>query len=798
MRRTTVLASLLVLASLAGCQDDPPNISLLQLERGGAIDFVCLCEASDGSWSGSEMTSCDPDSGDPDCSIFGLVLQTNRGEIAVVDLQHNRLHDSDERAPFTTFPHVGAFPSDLVVSRDGTRIYVVHVGEPTLAIVDTSGILGPTLPEPTFVDLPVEAQSVDLTRDLSHAFVTLPSAGAIGRIVTESDPPIVDVLLLVGDVPPPDEPPDASTDAEEDVADDAEEDVPDDLVEDVPGDAEEDVPDDLVEDVPGDVVEEDAGSGVPASFRPVEIKIVEADAGGRVFVSGFTEDGGGGVLELDLDRLLGGGDVADALLAVHLEGTPVAAFEVVDVVPTWSDETTTPEGRFLYAANRDEPRLHVVDLDTGEEIDTSQSDPFAGRAIPTDGNVVDVLAISFDDESDESTDDYELDPLEMRGVFVFVLTSTGVVEVVDVYDRACWWFMTNPSTDDDPVSCTPHVLRNVFDEEDSFPRWLDEPALMNASGETITFLPQTCDMPTPCFDHAGYVPVHSPEHPSYGVTFFPDVPPPGTSSMPVIRRAVSETWGFIWEGNVPWTSGVGGNLSTDGMELDDPGMYFCAMGVMAGDALVIDDGPAPLDTDVDCSGFPSEGGAAYGIVEATQHALVLERVAQFDPETDQWVDGFDLPREECFPFAVQYHVRASNQWVVSASETGFLHSTTVAEDGSCTQSLPPCTDWDDGTDCTLLTGRASMDRTYVNPYIRFTIRENGVATPPSDETILRPGLGFFFPALSGFQPLATKAATLPHTIAYSEQLDALFISDRAWDGLLQFSPHSFSVVYEYN
>ncbi len=805
MRRSHIAAALLALALLAGCQDNPPNISLLQLERGGSIDFVCLCEATDGTWSGTQMASCDPETGDDGCSIFALVLQTNRGEIAVVDLGHRRLHDSDDRAPFTTFPHVGKFPSDLVVSRDGTQIFVVHVGEPTLAIVDTAGILGPTLPEPEFIDLPAQAQSVDLTGDLSHAFITLPSVNAIGLVEIGIEPLTVQVLPLVGEAPEPS--PDASTDADDEP--DVPDDVPDDLEDDVP----DDVPDDLEDDVPDDVPVDAGVPGAPETFTPVEVKVVEADAYRRVFVSGFTADGGGGVLELDLDRLEAGDDALEAFEAIHLAGTPIAAFDVVDVVPTYSDETTTPDGRFLYAGDRDAPRLHVVDLDTGEEIDTSQSDPFAGRAIRTDGNVVDVLAVDFQEDG-ESTGDYEMDPLEMHGVFVYVLTSTGVVEVVDVYDRVCWYFMTDTDPDNDPVSCTPHVLRNVFDEEDSYPRWFDEPVLMSGDSEPITFLPTSCAMPTPCFADSDYIRPYAPPDAesrfSYGVTFFPEVPGEEPLRMPVIRRSVTETWGMIWEGRVPWTSGVGGNLSADGGSLDDPGMYFCAMGVLGagmdasgsyeGDVLVIEDGPDPLDTDVDCSGHPSDGGAAYRIAGATQHTLAIEPVGQFDPETGLWnEDGFDLPREECFPFAVRYHVRASSQWIVSASETGFLHSTTIAGDGSCTESLPACTDWDDASDCTLLSSRASMDETFVNPYIRFTILDNDVAgTATDEETILRPGLAFFFPAVSGFQPLASKAATLPHSIAYSEHLDSLFISDRAWDGLLQFSPHSFSVVFEYN
>ena len=785
MRRAPTLLLVLALALLAGCQDNPPNISLLQLERGGSIDFVCLCEATDGTWSGSPMSSCSD--GDTACTTFALVLQTNRGEIAVVDLDRNRLHDSDDRAPFTTFPHVGTFPSDLAVSQDGTRIYVVHVGEPRMAIMDTSGILGPSLPEPRFVDLPVEGRSVDLTSDHELAFVTLPLAHAIARITTGTDPVGVEVLPLVGEVPAPDETPEETPDASTDVTEEP--------------DAEEDVLDDVEEDVP-----DDAGPGAPTAFMPEEIEVVESDAGRRVFVSGFTEEGGGGVIELDLDRLEEGDDALAAFVAIHLEGTPVAAFDVVDVVPTYSDETTTPEGRFLYAGNRDEPRLHVVDLDTGEEIDTSGDDPFAGRAIRTDGNPVDVLAVVIEDDAGETRSDYEMDPLEMRGVFVYVLTSTGVVEVVDVYDRVCWSFMTDGDPDNDPLSCTPHVLRNVFDEEDSYPRWFDEPALLTGDGETVTFIPTTCEMQTPCFEDHDYirpfVPSDSDNRFSYGVTFFPDIPFEEPASMPVIRRPRSETWGIIWEGRLPWSTGVGGNLSPGGDELTDSGMYFCATGVLDGDVLVIEDGPEPLDTDTDCSGFPSGGGAAYLIAAASQHTLGLVTMAQLDPETDLWnEDGYELPREECFPFAVRYHVRASDQWIVTGSETGYLHATTTAEDGTCTTGQPVCADWDDDTDCTFLTSRAIMreGETFVNPYIRFGIRQNGVQGPSDDpDTVLRPGLGFFFTAVSGFQPLATKAATLPHSIAWSESVGSLFISDRAWDGLLQFSPDSFTVIYEYN
>lgn len=806
MRRSSAgIPALVVL--LAACQDNPPNITLLQLERGGAIEFACLCEETDGSWSADRMESCDHRSdsvtGRTECATFALVLQTNRGEVAVVDLERRRLHDSDDRAPFTTFPQVGDFPSDLAVTEDGATVYVVHVGEPTMAILDASGLLGPTLPEPRFVSLPAPAQSISLMADGSRAFVTLPAIHALASIDLAADPPLIETLEVGPEPPDVDEEPEPSPDAATDP----------DVVEMDADDAADltDVEEDGTTDVPADMPGEDAPVDLLPAFMPVRVEVVE-DLD-RIFISGFDASGGGGVLELDLGAILSGADAHEALVAVHLAGTPVGAFDVAVVLPIFSDEETTPEGPYLYAANRDEQLLHVVDLTTGEQIDTTGGNPLVtGGAIRTDGLVTDVLAVSFEDDDDETTADYELEPLVLRGDFVFITTSTGLVEVVDVYDRTCWYLLTDGNDENDPISCTPHAVRNIFDDEDSYPRWSDEPRLLDAEGESLTYVATgTESIPgTPVLAGKDYVrPYVDPDSEdrfSYGVTFYPDTRE--APQMPDIRRPRTETWGMIWEGRVPWTTGVGGNLSEDGSELNDPGMPFCAMGVRghgmgpySGDVLVIEDGPEPLDADTDCSAFPADGGAAYRIVTATQNTLEIMPMEQFDVETDTWREPYPAPVEECFPFAVRYHVRTSGLWTVSGSDTGFLHATVIDEAGRCADELPPCADWDDESTCTLRSGRALMDTTFVNPYIRLRIEPNGADLPPlpaGDTSIMRPGLGFFLLSVRAFMPLATKVATLPHSLAYAEHYGTFFVSDRAWDGLLEFSPSTFTVIYEYN
>src|SRR4051794_38100237 len=109
MRKLDVAWSLVALTAL-GCGSQPTVVPVRNLERPSDMSFVCLkvVDTMQGILTGRPMTSCHPhlNSGAtptavdpaPDFSnrtfgTFGLVPNTARGELAVVDLDANRLVD---------------------------------------------------------------------------------------------------------------------------------------------------------------------------------------------------------------------------------------------------------------------------------------------------------------------------------------------------------------------------------------------------------------------------------------------------------------------------------------------------------------------------------------------------------------------------------------------------------------------------------------------------------------------------------------------------------------------------------
>lgn len=793
-RRHHVFIPTLVIL-LAGCTDKPSTINVTQLERGGDVETICLCRRDDGTVQGAPHSQCDPEDGDEDCAPYALLLQKNRGEIAVVDIMHRYLHDSDQRAPFVTFPQVGEFPSDMAVSEDGQRVWVVHMGEPTLAEVETADLLGPTLPETTFHTLPGRAGALTLAPDEATAFVTLPDMGALAVVDLTAEPPAVATYALSSE-PLPEPALDAeSGDASDDIldADDA-------------TDAPADIPPEVAADIPG----EEGTVAPPVGFTPLRLEYVPVEGeGDGLLVCGFDDAGGGGVLVLDVAALMDG--TADAILAHHLRDTPISEIDVAHVDPVEGAGNGAPEGLYLYAADRDEPLLHVVDLQTGLELDTSGGNPLVrGGAIRTDGLVQDLLVVEFDEEeaipSEFAPED--LDPLDWYGVYIFAATSAGVVHAIDVYDRYCW-YLVDGGTD---LECTPHVMRNALPTTDSQPFWLEPPVVFSGE-EALTSL-EYCSALYPCFE--SFEDTNADER-TYGITFYPRLPG-DEETQAQIRRPLSETWTLVWEGKIQWSGGIGGNLSEDGTTLTDPAMPFCAIGIRGegdgypGDVLVIEDGPMPLDEDTDCSSWPEDGSMAYRIVRATQSELTLEPVSQWSPESESalWLGvgtdapPFPLPTEECFPFAVKYHIRTDRTWTVTGSRTGFLHSTALDEEGRCVDAFPPCESWaryDETGDCTLRRGRARMNEAFVNPYVRFVIDPqtlNWGASGGQPDAIMKPGLGFSLLASSGFEPLSEWVSALPESMVYLDHTDLFYISDRGYDGLVELDPDSFSVLYSYD
>jgi hypothetical protein len=270
----------------------------------------------------------------------------------------------------------------------------------------------------------------------------------------------------------------------------------------------------------------------------------------------------------------------------------------------------------------------------------------------------------------------------------------------------------------------------------------------------------------------------------YGISFYPYDPWEGIMDPPDIRRALTQSWTLSYEGVLPYSGGIGGNVE-EGGRFVDTGLPLCVVGVRAGDVLVIDDPPSPVDPDVDCDSFEKAHESAeeleYVIVEATQYELLIEPPAGRD---------YGLPDESCFPFAVKYHVRLDREWTVVGGATGYLNDWAVDEEGRCMDRLPACSTWGE-EECTLLNGRTVEDAFYVNPYIKFRLNPLPEDKEPPDQTT------YTYLGVSGFEPLSISVARYPMSIKYLPWNASLYISDAATEGLVELEVEDFMVTNKY-
>ena len=109
----------------------------------------------------------------------------------------------------------------------------------------------------------------------------------------------------------------------------------------------------------------------------------------------------------------------------------------------------------------------------------------------------------------------------------------------------------------------------------------------------------------------------------------------------------NEYWTVTFEGRIPDTDSVSGVLSAEGM-LTDQGHDFCVLGVEKGDRLIFTETGDTCNLQVQ----------SITITGVTPHTLKL--------------DLNEVPAA-CLGKGLDYYIRATNQWVVNGSVTGFLH-----------------------------------------------------------------------------------------------------------------------------
>jgi hypothetical protein len=151
---------------LVACTPDPIVIPVRNLERPADMGFVCVEKVDvDGGASyvtGRPMSVChDPvvkatpndttTDRDPTSSrawrppatygTYGLISNTARGEVAVVDFDYDKLVDLAPGTPGYNQVPVGALPEAIAVSSDGCRAATANRGTCDLSLLDTSQLL---------------------------------------------------------------------------------------------------------------------------------------------------------------------------------------------------------------------------------------------------------------------------------------------------------------------------------------------------------------------------------------------------------------------------------------------------------------------------------------------------------------------------------------------------------------------------------------------------------------------------------------------------------------------------------
>ena len=150
MRRALAVALL-----LAGCGKEPTVVPVRNLERPSDMSFVCM-HLVNGKLTGRPMAECHPhleneiaagetaDVTNRVLGTFGLVTNTARGELAVVDMDQGHLVDLDHSQPGYNMVPVGTFPDVMSASQDGCLVATANRGSCDLAVIDPQRLLAPT------------------------------------------------------------------------------------------------------------------------------------------------------------------------------------------------------------------------------------------------------------------------------------------------------------------------------------------------------------------------------------------------------------------------------------------------------------------------------------------------------------------------------------------------------------------------------------------------------------------------------------------------------------------------------
>jgi len=749
VRRVLLALVGLACAAAVACEENPPENPISQFERPQDVALTCFrytevegesvpeplpleCCASSGF--GAEGYCDGPI---PEARLLAFVTQTTPGEVAVVDVEKQKIVDQDEQIPFNSFVPVGAQPSDVAATWDGTRVYTANFETWDLSVIRVADVFGPKLVPASSIPLTGAAGRLAIARAPSirdrYAFITQPTLGRLTVVALDPE-----------DCPDPEATPDgcelghvrldAATGLEHAVADDSTEGI-----------------------APWAIV---ASAETPSLYVGGIAGHYVAEIDSEILVQR--------ALALDEPGAMG----EDALVRrIEIEEFTTGALAVEPVLERW-----------IYAVENELGGVLVLDLVSGEMVPVGEGNPLATDAYSLNfpGRAVAVSMVRFA-ETDPP------DPLTFNGSFGVVSTTKAAIYVVDAHDENA-----------DPPSF--HVLRSATDwyvddddEEEVFPQLEDAPTL---EGDDTTLTGTTADGYA-YFEEpdAGAGDAGLPECGEEGVEFGPE--PSFAFQFPCDPRwSSNEGWTLTWQGalgisgaGVIWYDSPEAEPGT--LVIVDEAKGFCSAGLLAaeqqetgtydgiaglegydGDLLVITSDPTPAE-DADCEEY-TKGTLAYRVTEVLADDTI--RIAEISKP---------LPTPECFGQAFVYEIKANDHWVLYGSRSGHLKHGSTDAYGQC---VPIAADPDDEELLRFKRQRVFEGVPFYNYYFKFLLRSGG--EPKSDFK----NLAFTFLTIGGFEPLAAVLGNNITDIEPAPNLDLVLV-DQAGDALLVFDMvDTFSMI----
>jgi DNA-binding beta-propeller fold protein YncE len=762
----------LALALAAGCSADAIEVQPRSFIQPGDFAFACF-----GATAPLPLARC-VEGAPSDVELHALIVQQARGEVASVDLEHNRVEDTDIRIPGFTFVLAGELPTAIAVPRGSDAsppryAYVANYGSLDLDAIPLGRFkpdVGDTR-EPMNVDLSMfgAPEDVVLSPDETSLFVAIPEDGSILRIPVAGDG-LLDAAMIeriplgttIPTAPTAMAPPAPYCQA-------------------------------CAREFPS--VAETCMLGIASPWPE----------GGTLpprtpLMRGPTPEPVGLTLDAESNVVL----VADAALPIvhRYDLTTAALLEPIPVgVPTDALAVTpavaptvgaTPSVRYLYAIDATDRSVLVAEYPTGAVQAVNPAiDGQRDRLNLTAPAIA--LEIGTPERGAAVDPEAEVGATIMRGVFLFVLTTEGAVNVVDVEDQDAirrsdaMCMLTGTRVPDYFIqrhSPRLDVTRNDTGGIIGSPlaRRDGRASAVAENGETDVGLrlgSVACSAP--------YETVYPPEGPSLLCAF----------ADPWVR--VAEDWTATYEGTIPASNGGRGNF--DGAVFTGEAR-FCARGVLGrGNAPVLDGapfegdllvilGPLPTSASADCQAtFVGANGefreVVIPIVRAFEDRLELgtPRPIRIDAATTRDVSLATVGA--CFPELVNYEVRTGGRYAVIGSTTGFLHR--VIGD----PLLPPPMPGEPGRSCVLdatqpaaRTGRAVHGAEFANGRVRFLI--TGEAPAPGDETVLSFSLRNPNVRLLADVSGIDSGVAAPGAVQWNPNDGRLYVVDTGNRGLIQY------------